>query len=240
MKRVASLFISCFNHMDDNNKNDDDDDDDDDTKKSLCFALCRVITRSNHLPLLQYCCQTLSSSPSSLSILLKPYFYSILQDQANGSSKGMVYSTAASILLGTDNDNKNNYDVEEIVNLFLKCTILGNKFASHDTVVPLARPFLSTLSQPIIDTVIVPTCELKLRANPEGCLETIHAILSCLDTSGIVLQEEATTNLTSLAIKQFKSSSKQHMKLLASQFLVQVAHLSSSCDNIVTQLCNAL
>ncbi len=220
MKRVASLFLSCFNHMDNNNENCCDDD----TKKALCFALCRVLTRSNHLPLLQSCCQALSSS------LLKPYFHSILLDQANGTSKGMVYSTAASILVSSNHKEEE----EEIVQLFLKCTV--HKFASHDTIVPLARPFLSTLSQTIIDTLIVPTCELKLRANPEASLETIHAILSCLENG---LQEEATQNLTALAIKQFKSS-KPHMKLLATQFLVQVTRLSSSCTSIVTQLCNAL
>lgn len=117
----------------------------------------------------------------------------------------------------------------EMVDLFVKSTLTGGRFASGSDV-SLFAIYLSSLSQAEFDDYVAPAIGLKLRASPDGALPTAEAILSALVGVGSAIDAtghiEGETKLLASGVRQIRSENHD-IRLVASSFLVHLAMLSN-------------
>ena len=117
---------------------------------------------------------------------------------------------------------------KEMLQLLLSSTLTGGRFAPGAEV-GMFCVYLSSLTQQDFDETVAPAIGLKLRANPDGALETANGLISALVISGsdidLAAHVEGETKLLATGMRQLRSA-KEDMRSLAVAFMVNLTVLS--------------
>ena len=139
---------------------------------------------------------------------------------------------------------------KEMLQLLLSSTLTGGRFAPGAEV-GMFCVYLSSLTQQDFDQTVAPAIGLKLRANPDGALETANGLLSALVVSGsnidLAAHIEGETKLLATGMRQLRSA-KEDMRSLAVAFMVNLTVLSGgnaiaaggAIDTVVSSITEAL
>ena len=124
---------------------------------------------------------------------------------------------------------------KEMLQLLLSSTLTGGRFAPSAEV-GMFCVYLSSLTQKDFDETVAPAIGLKLRANPDGALETADGLLSALIASGsdidLAAHIEGETKLLATGMRQLRSA-KEDMRSLAVSFMVNITVLNG--ENAVAE-----
>jgi len=205
----------------------------------ICTALCKVLVRSIHPSHLMHWCllQLKTRANHALSQAIVDALTPIWKD-SDGSTPDWFAALSISVQLRSKIDALDVKIHSEMLSIVMKLS-LGNKAgsfkANHFLIL---QPFLHSLSQSQIDTILAPTIAIKLRANPESVIESVKYIIENLSNFNIELAtsllETSDAKLFSTTIKQIRSTN-EHIRRTAVDIFVHIAKISGS-DGIIQYL----
>lgn len=237
----------------------------------LARSLCRVLALSKSPKIMDESAsivvEELSSKDScveSLRALVEPLLRvardgSAAAAKAKGGKRCVDVGPALSVLEGVVTTLKYGKSAtpdeqsewrKEMLQLLLGSTLTGGRFAPSAEV-GMFCVYLSSLAQQDFDETVAPAIGLKLRANPDGALETANGLLSTLIASGsdidLAAHIEGETKLLATGMRQLRSA-KEDMRSLAVAFLVNVTVLNGgnavaeggAIDIVVSSIAEAL
>jgi len=198
----------------------------------LCTAICKLLSSSNSIDLLNDVITALQQSMQGKDTsTLYEQFVSVASSKEN-SGDGIMYPalSIASTLYPTTTTSTNNNEQEEekLTTLFTNTTFTSNNFP---TSINMAIPYLQSISQSSLTDKLLPTLTLKLRSHPDKVLPLVQIILNSLvmgNKVGITLsggEEDEGSNLLNSLVKHLKSS-KVEMRNGAWKCLILLAQLN--------------
>lgn len=260
---------------------------------ALCVALCSILSQSGDTSLLVQCISALqldqkeeatmadaeATAPTAstrFAMTLRDEFISISQEQQPLSTTnfGILYTALSMSSIISESllsSSSSSSQKEQLMEIFLSTLSTPNNLFPSSTQLNMAHYFLHfCMTQSIMDTRLVPTLGLKLRAHPEKVLPLLESICSSLaatttiatattttsaaatkqkmDISSHLQNEEDAThpNVLPSVIKHLKST-KASMRTCAWRTLILLAQLSGGADAkytsasvIARALCDAL